>query len=142
MALTSVLSIFRIVAPGFKGIDDETVNLWIELTDPLVSRRRFGRLHSQALAFLTAHRMYLADIGHEDEEMVDGLNLGNLAAGKTRHISSFSEGKVSISFNHDQGDLDTEGDAYYGLSKYGIEFLKLRRKRVVSLVSAAEPKGR
>ena len=137
--MKAVLSIFRIVAPDFSAIDDDTVNAWIALTDPLVSRREFGKLHDQALALLTAHRMYLAGVGDADDEITDGL--GNIAAGKTRHISSYTEGKVSVSFNHEQGDLNTEGDAYYGLSKYGMEFLTLRDSVIVTIASSAMSRG-
>ena len=131
----TVLSIFRTLAPYFSEINDDTVSSWLLLTDPLVSRRKFRHLHGQALALLTAHRMYVAGIGTEDDEVGEGL--GNMAAGKMRHIASYSEGKVSVSFNHEQGDLDTDGDAYYGLSHFGIEFLKLRDSVITTIASSA-----
>ena len=129
----SVLSIFRIIAPDFSDIDDNIINSWITLTDPLISSRKFGRLYAQALALLTAHRMYVAGVGSECTH--EGL--GSMAAGKMRHIASYSEGQVSVSFNHEQGDLDTDGDAYYGLSKYGIEFIKLRDSVIMPITSTA-----
>ena len=135
--MASVIAIFRIIAPDFRDIDNDTVNAWISLTDPFVSSRMFGKFHDQALAWLTAHRMYLAGVGGGDEALADEYGLGNLAAGKMRHISSYTEGKVSISFNHEQGDLDTESDAYYGLSKFGLEFLKIRDSVIVPISSSA-----
>lgn len=141
MAYAPVLKIFRIFAPEFAEIDDETVETWIELTDPLVDQRRFGKLYKQALALLTAHRMKLAHTGvsTEDDPLAD---IGNIGVGNFLRVSSFTEGKTSISFNHDQAMLCTETDAEYALTEYGIQYLTLRRKRIMPIVSAAEPKGR
>ena len=133
--MTTPLSIFRIVAPDFRSIDDDTVNAWIKLTEPLVSRRKFRNLHAQALALLTAHRMELAGLLYTEADSELG-DLGNLAVGKMRHIASYSEGNRSVSFNHEQGDLKTDTDAEYGLTKYGIQFMTLRDKVIVSIVSA------
>ena len=141
MANTSVLSIFRIFAPEFKEIEDDVVNVWIELTEPLVNRRRFGRLHSQALALLTAHRMKLAHSGVSTED--DPLaSIGNIGLGNFLRVGSFKEGQTSISFNHDQTALCKESDAELALTEYGIQFLTLRRMRIVPIVSSAEPRGR
>jgi len=135
--VTKVLKIFRVVASEFADVDDDTVDTWIYLTDPLVDKRRFGKLHDQALAFLTAHRMYLAGIGQADED--DPLaDIGKIGVDNLRRVSSFKEGQTSITFNHDQGDMNAEGDAYYELSKYGMEFLKLRKARIINIVSAGQ----
>ena len=130
----TVLSIFRILAPDFNVIDDDTVNAWIMLTDPLVSKRKFKRLHDQALALLTAHRMELAGLLYAVD---DAYAYGNLAVGQMRHVASYTEGKVSISFNHDQGDISTDSDSEYGLTKYGIQFMTLRDSVITTIASSA-----
>ena len=132
--MTDPLKILRLLAAEFSEVDDETVQTWIDLTVPLVSRKKFGNVYEQALALLTAHRMYIAGVGEKSDDMT--LNLGNIAAGKIRHISSYSEGNVSVSFNHEQGDLNTDSDAYYGLSKYGVDFLNLRDKHIMPITSS------
>ena len=135
MENTSVLSKFRILAPKFKAVADDIVNAWIELTAPLVGQRRFGNLHGQALALLTAHRMELAGIGKAEGDL-DGI--GGIV--DIRHIASYKEGQTSVTFNHDLGEAGS-ADAELGLTEYGMQFLSLRRKRVVPLVSAAERRG-
>ena len=134
---TSVLAVFRLVAPEFKDIDDDIVNAWVELTEPLVNRRRFGILHTQALALLTAHRLKLAmsNVYNDDDPLAD---IGKISIGNLSRVGSFSEGQTSISFNHDQKDLSTDTDAELMLTEYGIQYLTLRRKRIVPVVSAAE----
>jgi len=139
--MASVLSILRLVASEFAEVDDDTVHLWIELTEPLVSRRRFGRLHSQALALLTAHRMKLANVGGSaaDDPLAE---LGKIGMDNFLRVNSYKEGQTSITFNHDQAAQNLETDAELALTEYGIQYLTLRRMRIVPIVSAAEPKGR
>ena len=140
MQITSVLCIFRLIAPEFADIDEETVKAWIHLTDPLVDSRRFGKLHDQVLALLTAHRMKLAHTGvsAEDDPLAD---IGNIGMGNLMRVNSYKEGQTSITFNHDQAALCLETDAEYALTEYGIQYLTLRRKRIMPLVSAVEPTG-
>ena len=123
--MTDTLKILRILASEFSEVDDEIIKTWIDLTTPLVSRKKFGKLYEQALALLTAHRMYIAGVGKESDDM-------DLA--KMRNISSYSEGSVSVSFNHNQGNITS--NAYYELSDYGIEFLKLRTEIIMPITSS------
>ena len=127
----SVLEIFRTLAPAFSEVPGETVNAWIALTEPLVGRRVFGGLHSQALALLTAHRMEMSGLGCAEPGM-DG-QIGKIGALKRAGVASFSEGQTSISLSHGAGR-----DGELGMTEYGKQFMMLRRKRVVPIVSAAE----
>lgn len=52
MAERSAIQIFRIIAPEFKDVPDAEVEAMLELCEPLVSKRRFGRVYNQALALL------------------------------------------------------------------------------------------
>ena len=141
MDVTPVLSIFRIIAPEFANtVDDDTVSGWIELTEPLISQRRFGRIYYQALALLTAHRMKMSNAGAAENDPLKG-DVGNIGVGNLMRVGSFSEGQTSIGFNHNIAQY-TATDAELGLTEYGIQFLTLRRMRIVPIVSAAEPLGR
>ena len=131
-----ILSIFRVVAPEFKPVEDDKVKGWIALTAPLVSRRRFTNLHDQALALLTAHRMKMVQVNVNPAD--DPLAvIGNIGLGNFMRVGSYSEGKTSISFNHNIAQY-TATDAELGLTEYGIQFLTLRRKRIVPIVNAGE----
>jgi hypothetical protein len=138
--ITDVYDVFRILAPEFKDIEDENVKQWILLTSAMISRKRFGHLFSQALALLTAHRMKMA----KGNLVADGdplADIGNIGMGNFMRVGSFSEGQVSIGFNHDTSQY-ADADADYTLTEYGIQYLTIRHKRIMPIVSAAEPLGR
>ena len=131
MNTSSVLGVFRIVAPEFAELPNKTVNLWIGLTEPLVSKQRFGTLHFQALALLTAHRIKISGLDCKDPHIKE--QLGKIGSLMRAGVASFKEGQASISLNHNTGE-----DAELGMTEYGQQFLMLRRKRIVPIVSAAE----
>lgn len=54
--MSKTLQIVRLVATEFEDLSDETIEMWIDLTKPLISKKVFGKLYEQALALLTAHR--------------------------------------------------------------------------------------
>lgn len=139
MDFAPVLAIFRIIAAEFSAISDDTVTAWIALTDPLVSNRRFKKLWAQALALLTAHRMKTASVnvvGSDPLADVGGIGVGNLM-----RVTNYSEGGVSIGFNTNIAQY-TETNADLALTVYGIQYLSLRRMRIVPIVSAGEPNAR
>jgi hypothetical protein len=140
MDFASVLRIFRIMATEFAGLDDDTVLAWIELTAPLISKRRFGNLWAQALALLTAHRMKMANAGNVngDDPLAD---VGEIGVGNLMRVGSYSEGEVSIGFNHNISQY-TGANAELALTEYGIQYLSLRRMRIMPIVSAGEPNAR
>ena len=131
--MSPILVIFRLVAAEFYGKPDAVVEQWIDLTLPLVSRRRFGRLYNQAVALLTAHRIKLAELQEGDPlSDIGQINIGNLM-----RVASFSEGETSVSFNANRADL-ADKDAELALTQYGIQFLTLRRMSIMSISSAGE----
>jgi hypothetical protein len=133
MEYSPALKIFRLFAGEFSGIEDETVETWLELTSPLVSRRKFKVVYDQALALLTAHRMKLSNSGaDETDDPLTGIgSIGNLM-----RIGSFSEGETSISFNSTA--QYTDANAELALTEYGLQYLSLLRMVVTSIVSAGE----
>lgn len=123
----TALQIFRVVADEFSTVNDETVLVWIDLTAPLISEKRFGKLYQQALAYLTAHRMKMAGMGDQSTGSVDdGLR-----------VSSYSEGGVSISYST-SGQSAMQVDGELALTSYGLMFLALRRLVIIPIISAGE----
>ena len=140
MDYTPVLKIFRLVAMEFQGLPDDTVEEWIALCVPLVSRKRFNNLYHQALALLTAHRMKLANANIDPNE--DPLNdVNEIGVGNIMRVASYSEGQTSVSFNNNISQY-TDTDAELALTPYGVQFLSLRRMRVMPITSAGENYGR
>lgn len=131
----AALLVFRLVAPEFSGVDDETVCLWFNLTAPMVSRKQFGKLYDQAIALMAAHRMKLSG-KYEDtaEDSGEGMQLGSIA--DTLRVSSYSEGGTSVSFNNSVSLL--EKDADMALSTYGTQYLSLRRQVIIPIRCSGE----
>ena len=132
--MSDTLSTFRIVALEYAKETDETVEKWIELTKPLVSKKQFGSVYEQALALLTAHRMKMAGVGIEPTE--DALaDVNSIGMGGLMRVGSYSEGSVSISFGQNASSL-SQLNAELGLTEYGVQYLTLRRMRVIPLTLA------
>lgn len=121
------VKIFRLMATEFADLNAETIESWMELTEPIISRKVFGKLYDQALALLTAHRLKMAGYGDSSYGTV----------GDTLRIGSYSEGETSIGFTVNQG-TNLMVDAELALTPYGLEYLSLRRLVVISVRSAGE----
>lgn len=120
------LEIFRLVATEFSEISDEEVEKWIELSKPFISKSRFGNTYNHALAYLAAHKLKMAGYGDNSLGKVDDA----------LRVSSFSEGDASIGFAVSQGS-SLSVDAEYTLTSYGLQFLSIRRSKIVPIVSSA-----
>lgn len=125
--MMSPIEIFRLIASEFADLKDETVEKWIELSKPLISAKRFGDTYTQALALLTAHRLKMAGYGDNSTGTI----------GDTLRVGNYSEGETSIGFTTNQA-TNLLVDAELTLTSYGLQFLSLRRSRIMSIVSAGE----
>lgn len=123
----TALQIFRLVATEFKDLSDETVEGWVALTEPLISRKVFGKLYEQAIALLTAHRLKMAGYGD--------TTLGTV--GDTLRVGSYTEGETSISYTVSQA-TNLLVDADLTLTPYGLQYLALRRLVIIPIRSAGE----
>lgn len=91
--MEDAVRIFRLVATEFDVLNDETVEAWLNLTAPLISKKVFGKLYDQAIALLTAHRLKMAGYGDNQYGSV----------GDALRVGSYTEGETSVSFNVNQG---------------------------------------
>lgn len=123
----SALEIFRMVATEFGDTKDEEVQKWLQLTAPMISQKRFGKLYDQAHALLTAHRMKMAGYGDSSYGTV----------GDTLRVGNFSEGETSIGFTTSQA-TNLLADGELALTPYGLEYLSLRRLVIIPIRSAGE----
>lgn len=130
------LKVFRIVAAEFAEVDDETVNTWLDLTAPLVSRKRFGKLYEQALALLTAHRMKMAAVGSDESAGGAFDDLGG--AGVAFKVGSYTSGGESVSFNSAALTSQLSTDAEYTQTMYGVQYISLRNRCAISIINAGE----
>lgn len=115
----------------FADVPDDTVQTFISLAEPLISKKRFGKLYPQALAYLAAHKMKMSGLGKT-------IGIGTI--GDTIGLSSVSEGETSVSFSNNQaGNMAT--DSEFGLTVYGMQYLNLRKRCIVTIVSAGVDYG-
>ena len=115
----------RILAPEFKEVSDDDLDLWVSLAKPFVSKKQFGKLYPHALAYLAAHMMKLSGLGDE--------TYGTVA--DAMRLASVSEGNTSISFNTGAYTSDTI-DAELGLTPYGIGYRRIRGICIVPITVA------
>mgnify|MGYP001034916538 CR=1 FL=1 len=123
--------IIRATMNEFNEVPDDTVNMFLSLTKPLISKKRFGKMYQQARAYLAAHKMKLSGFG------VSG-GIGSI--GDTIGLASVSEGETSVSFFNNQAG-NTATDSEFGRTVYGMQYLQLRKRCIVTIVSAGVEHG-
>ena len=123
----TALEIFRTVATEFSEMSDKDVQNWLDLTEPFISNKRFGKFFEQALSLLTAHRLKM--VGYGDS------SYGTI--GDTLRVGNFSEGETSIGFTTSQAN-NLLADGELALTVYGLSYLSIRRLVVIPILSAGE----
>lgn len=124
------IEIIRRIGKEFAGISDEDLEKWIEVVRPMVSRKQFGKLYEQAIAYLVCHKLKMAGYGDNP--------LGELGAiGTGFAVGSVSEGGSSISFGANQAS-NLAADAELGLTNYGVQYLQIRRSVIVPIHCSGE----
>lgn len=126
----TVIEMIRMIGPEFKGVNDDTLEQWIEFVRPMVSQKKFKKLYNQALALLVCHKLKMA--GHGENPLGD---IGTIGTGFA--VTSVSEGGSSVSFGANQSS-NLAADAELGLTAYGVQFLQLRRMVIVPIHCSGE----
>lgn len=126
----TAVQIIRLIGPEFNGTDDEAVGQWLEIVRPMISKKQFGKLYEQALAYLVCHKMKMSGLGENPLGDIGSIGIG-LAVG------SVSEGGSSISFSTNQSSSLAD-DAELALTAYGVQYLSLRRSVIVPIHCGGE----
>ena len=63
MNAMTAIEIIRLTAEEFKDVDDATLEKWLEIVRPMVSKKQFGKLYEQGLAYLVCHKLKMAGFG-------------------------------------------------------------------------------
>ena len=121
----TAIEIVRLVGAEFSGIQDSDIEKWIEICRPMVSKKQFGKLYEQALAYLVCHKLKMH--GNGENPLGD---IGTIGIGFA--VGSVSEGGSSVSFGASQSS-NLVTDAELGLTVYGLQFLSLRRMVVIPI---------
>ena len=126
-----VIEYIRLIGKEFADVGNDELCLWIEMVRPMVSKRQFGNLYEQAIAYLVCHKMKMA--GHGENPLGD---MGAIGIGFA--VGSVSEGGSSISFGANQSS-NLATDAELGLTVYGVQYLQIRRSVIVPIHCGGEP---
>lgn len=126
----TVIETIRLVGAEFSTITDSVIQQWIEITQPMVSKKQFGKLYEQALAYLVCHRLKMTGQGTNPLGELGSIGIGFA-------VGSVSEGGSSISFGANQSS-NIVTDAELGLTVYGVQYLSLRRMAIVPIHCGAE----
>lgn len=126
----TAMEIIRLTAGEFKNVDDTTIEKMIEIVRPMVSRKQFGNLYEQGLAYLVCHKLKMAGFGENPLGKLGTIGIGFA-------VGSVSEGGSSVSFGANQSS-NLAADAELGLTVYGVQFLQLRRSVIVPIHCSGE----
>lgn len=120
--LDEVLKAFRMVAQEFKGKGDEDVVAMAEFYADFISKKRFGKFYTRALALLIAHEYALSGI----------------AAAYGSSGAALSGGAVRMEKEGDlQREYQVEGQeqSLYTKTVYGRKFMDLKKMCIVPVVT-------
>lgn len=129
----TAIEIIRLTAGEFKDVSDDTLGKWLEIVRPMVSKKQFGKLYEQALAYLVCHKLKMAGFGENPLGEVGVIGIGFA-------VGSVSEGGSSVSFGANQAS-NLAADAELGLTAYGVQYLQLRRSVIVPIHCGGEREG-
>lgn len=127
---TSAIDIVRLIGAEFAAVKDEDLAKWIEICRPMVSKKQFGELYEQALAYLVCHKLKMAGKGESPLGELGTIGIGFA-------VGSVSEGGSSISFGANQAS-NLAADAELGLTVYGVQYLQLRRMVIIPIHVSGE----
>lgn len=127
----SVTEVIRLIGPEFKDVEDDELSKWIELVQPMVSKKLFGDLYEQAVAYLVCHKLKIA--GKGENPLGDIGSIGSLGFS----IGSVSEGGTSVSFGASQSS-NLANDAELALTTYGLQFLSIRKMVIIPIRCSGE----
>lgn len=130
METFKAIDIIRLIGTEFAAVEESNLAKWIEVCRPMVSRKQFGDLYEQALAYLVCHKLKMAGKGESPLGELGTIGIGFA-------VGSVSEGGSSISFGANQAS-NLAADAELGLTVYGVQFLQLRRMVIIPIHCSGE----
>jgi len=131
----TAIECIRLIGSEFADVSDETLEDWVEFVRPMVSRKQFGNLYERAIALLVCH--YLAVNNVKDDGDTSGDLRGMWVGGASFGLKSISDGVTSIAFDNNFQNVSM-ADAEYALTRYGMQYLQLRKMVVVPIHARGE----
>lgn len=126
----TAIEIVQLIGAEFSEVDEDTISKWIEIVKPMVSKKQFGDLYEQAIAYLVCHKLKMAGNGQNPLGEIGAIGVGF-------SIGSVSEGGTSVSFGAGQSS-NLATDAELALTSYGLQYLSLRRLVIIPIRCSGE----
>lgn len=112
---------FKTRFPEFSCTDDDRVTLIIsEAQDFIGSATKWGSLYDQAVNFMTAHKLAVANQAAESD---NGKGTGQLVS-----LNVQDQYTKTYSDSSRQGSQDSSADSDLGLTIYGQQYSSLKRR--------------
>ena len=103
------ITLFKVVvAPEYARMKDAEINAFANVTRNEISEQKFGKFYQQAWANLTAHLIFMSRRDSEETGILESMRVGQVE----KRYNNFEK----------MGQ-----DPNYLVSKYGREFVRLRR---------------
>lgn len=115
-------ALFRTDFPEFADsvrFPDSTITFWSSLGEQLISKDRFGNMHTQAVELFTAHNIVLT-AGN-----VAASVTGGLPGGSGGPVASKAVGSVNVSYDNASVMLPNAG--HWNQTTYGRQYIQLVR---------------
>lgn len=122
----TALEVFRLIAPEFSAIPDDTVNTALEFVSNELSESKFGSDYTKTHAYLAAHFLAWQALISSG-----GSTSGAATGGK---VISEKEGDLSRSYS-DSSSSSTSYTDNLERTAYGLEYIRLRRKHIVPILT-------
>ena len=121
----NVIETIKLIAPEFTNSEADIAQ-WVEIVKPHISEKQFGKLYTQALAYLTAHYMKMSGLGDN--------TLGTVA--DSMRVGSVSEGNTSVSYNSGAASGGQDADSELALTPYGLQYKRIRQQCVIPVTGS------
>lgn len=118
----------RALAPELSHIPDDTVNMVLDMTADMLSRRQFGRNFNRACLLLAAHYLTLWDQVGKAE---GGAGSASLVSGA---VVMEKEGDLQRQYGSVGTEASSDAESVLRKTLYGQMFLALQKRCVIPVV--------
>lgn len=138
--MSSAKETIRTLFQEFSDVPDDTLDSYLEIFSPMVSKKKFGNQYHLALAYYIAHKMTVNGLGNTSENLLGGMvSAVDAAALRAAGVSSVRDGESALSFAADAGSAGNEESgnaAEYKQTVYGVQYLAIRDSCIVPITIA------
>lgn len=138
--MNSVKETIRTLFQEFSDVPDDTLDGYLEIFSPMVSKKKFGSQYHLALTYYIAHKMAVNGLGNTSETLLGGMvSATDAATLGAAGVTSVKDGESAISFavgTVNSGNGTSGSDTEYKKTVYGVQYLAIRDSCIVPITIA------